>query len=142
MLKHLSRKACKVIEKGKNLYESLNPSFQRVRRLFVLANAVASGAANDESDIKNNKMYLLPGGEINNYNVLIDGRNFYAQPINGLIKQNDEVRKVSTEQGGDYTTGCLFDYAYFKDNYKLISIDLTKQKALDAHLRAIQQIAF
>ena len=54
-------------------------------------------------------MYLLPGGEINNYNVLIDGRNFYAQPINGLIKQNDEVRKVSTEQGGDYTTGCLFD---------------------------------
>ena len=141
-MKHLSRKACKVIEKGKNLYESLNPSFQRFRRLFVLANAVASGAANDESDIKNNKMYLLPGGEINNYNVLIDGRNFYAQPINGLIKQNDEVRKVSTEQGGDYTTGCLFDYAYFKDNYKLISIDLTKQKALDAHLRAIQQIVF
>ena len=59
-----------------------------------------------------------------------------------MIKQYEEVRKVSTGQGGDYTTGCLFDYVYFKDNYKLISVDLTKQKACHAHLRAIQQIVF
>ena len=74
---------------------------------------------------------------------MIDGRNFYDQPINDLIKQNDEVRKVSTVWCcDDYTTGCLLDYAYFKDNYKLIAVDLSKQKALDADPRAIQQIIF
>ena len=55
---------------------------------------------------------------------MIDERNFHDQPINDLIKQYDEVRKVSTGQGDYYTTGCLLDYAYFKDNYKLIAIDL------------------
>ena len=59
-----------------------------------------------------------------------------------MIKQYDEVRKVSTGHGDDYTTGSLLDYAYFKDNYRLIVVDLTKQKALDANLRAIQQIVF
>ena len=80
--------------------------------------------------------------KIENYNVLIDRRNFYDQPINNLIKQYDEVRKVSTGHGNDYTTGCLLDYAYFKDNYRLIAIDLSKQKALDADPRAVQQIVF
>ena len=74
--------------------------------------------------------------------MLIDGRNFYDQPINDLIKQYDEVRKVSTGHGNDYTTGPLLDYAYFKDNYRLIAVDLSKQKALDADLRAIQQVVF
>ena len=92
--------------------------------------------------MKNNKKYFFPRGEINNYSVLIDGRNFYDQPINDLIKQYDEVRKVSTGHGDDYTTGSLLDYAYFKDNYRLIVVDLSKQKALDADLRAIQQIVF
>ena len=73
---------------------------------------------------------------------MINGRNFYDQPINDLIKQYDEVRKVSTGHGDDYTTGCLLDYAYFKDNYRLIPVDLSKQKALDADPRAIQQIVF
>ena len=50
--------------------------------------------------------------------------------------------KVLTGQGVDYTTGYLWDYAYFKGNYRLIAVDLSKQKALDADLRAIQQIAF
>ena len=44
--------------------------------------------------------------------------------------------------GDDYTTSCLLDYAYFKDNYKFIAVDLSKQKALDADPRAIQQIVF
>ena len=91
---------------------------------------------------KNNRKYFLPRGEIKNYNVLIDGRNFYDQPINDIIKQYDEIRKVSTGYGDDYTTGCLLDYAYFKDNYRLIAVDLSKQKALDADPRAIQQIVF
>ena len=65
----------------------------------------------------------------------IDGRNFYDQAINDIIKQYDEVKKVSTEQGDDYTTGCLLGFAYFKNNYKLIAADLSKQKALDADSR-------
>ena len=87
-------------------------------------------------------MYFLSRGEINNYNVLTDGKNFYDQPINDLIQQYDKVRKVSTVQGDGYTTGCLLDYAYFKDNYILIAVDLSKQKALDADPRTTQQIVF
>ena len=71
---------------------------------------------------------------------MIDGRNFYNQPINDLIKQYDEVRKDSTGHGDGYTS--LLHYAYFKDNYRLIAADLSKEKALDAHLIAIQQIVF
>ena len=59
-----------------------------------------------------------------------------------MIKQNDEVRKASTGHGDDYTTGSFLDYVYLKDNYRLIAIDLSKQKALDADLCAIQQIVF
>ena len=136
-------KPAKVIEQGKNIYELLNASFQGVKRLFVLAYVIAADDnADQEPGIKDNKKYFLPRGEIKNYNVLIDGRNFYDQPINDLIKQYDEIRKVSTGYGDDYTTGCLLDYAYFKDNYRLIAVDLSKQKALDADPRAIQQIVF
>ena len=85
-------KPAKVIEKGKNLYKLLNASFQGVKRLFVLAYFIVNGG-NDEAGIKDNKKYFLPRGEIKNYNVLIDGRNFYDQAINDLIKQYDEVRK-------------------------------------------------
>ena len=49
---------------------------------------------------------------------------------------------MSTGYGDDYTTGCLLDYAYFKDNYRLIAVDLNKQKDLDVDPRAIQQIVF
>ena len=96
----------KVIEQGKNLYEQLNASFQCMKRLFVLAYVIAAGDnADQEAGIKDNKKYFLPRVEIKNYNVLTDGRNFYDQPINHLIKQYDEIRKVSTGYGDDYTTG-------------------------------------
>ena len=65
--------------------------------------------------------HLLPSAKVENYNVLIDGRNFYHQPINDLIQQFDEVRKVSTGQDDDYTTGCLLAYVYFKDDYRYCS---------------------
>ena len=64
------------------------------------------------------------------------------QPINSMIKACENIRKVATGQGDDYTTGCLLDYSYFKDHYKMIAIDLSKQQALDADPRAIQQINF
>ena len=86
--------------------------------------------------------YFLPRLKIENYNTEIDGRNFYDQPINDSIKQYDEIRKISTGQGDDYTTGCLLDFAYFEKNYRLIAVDLSKQKALDADSRAIQKIIF
>ena len=135
-------KPANVIEKGKKIVGLLNASFQSVKRLFVLAYVIAAGAANDKVDTQKKEKYFLPRGEINTYNVLIDGTNFYDQPINDLVKQHDEVRKVSTGQGDDYATGCLLDYVYFKGNYKLIAVDLSKQKALDADTRAIQQIVF
>ena len=52
------------------------------------------------------------------------------------------MRKIATGQGDDYTTGCLLDFSYFKKNYRLIAADLSKQKALDADPKAIQQIIF
>ena len=52
------------------------------------------------------------------------------------------VRKIATGKGDDHTTGCLLDYSYFKENYKIIAIDLSKQQALDANPIAIQQINF
>ena len=93
------------------------------------------------------KKYFLSRVKIENFNIEIDGRNFYDQPINVSIKQYDEVRKVSTGQGDDYTTywwlaACLLDFAYFEKNYGLTAAELSKQKALGADLIAIQQIIF
>ena len=113
----------KVINNRTNIYELLCASFQGVKKLFVLA---YDATENDETGMKDNEKYFLPRSQIKKYNVLIDGKNFYDQPMNDLIKQFDEVRKVSTDQGDDYTTGCLLDDAYFKDKFRLIQVDLRK----------------
>ena len=63
------------------------------------------------------RKYFLPRVDIIKYNVLIDDRSFYDQPINDQIKKYDEIRKVKTGKGDDYTTGSLLDYQYFKDHY-------------------------
>ena len=73
---------------------------------------------------------------------MIDGKNFFDQPINSMNKTYENIRKIATGQGDDYTTGCLLDYSYFKENYKMIAIDLSKQQALDADPKAIQQVNF
>ena len=88
------------------------------------------------------KYFLLRVIKIENYNIEIGGRNFYGLSINDSIKQYGENRKVSTGQGDDYTTGCLKDFSYFEKKYRLIAVDLSKQKALDADSRAIQEIIF
>ena len=85
---------------------------------------------------------FLPRIKIENYKIKIDSRHFYDQPINDSIKQYDEIRKISTGKGDDYTTGCLLDFSDFEKNYRLIAADLSKQKALDADSRAMQQITF
>ena len=111
----------------------MSASFQGVRWLFLPA---YDATDDNKADIKDNKTYFLPRARNENYNVLIDGINFYDQPINDLI------RKTWTRRRDDFTIGCLFKYACFKDNWRLIAVDLSKQKALDAHPRAIQQIVF
>ena len=73
---------------------------------------------------------------------MIGVRNFFDQPINSMNKTYKNIRRITTDKGDDYTTGCLLDYSYFNENYKLIAIDLTKQHALDVDPRAIQQINF
>ena len=106
---------------------SLDSSFQGVKRLFVLAFNNTEGNDNKVERNKHQK-YFLPRVNITNYNVLIDGRIFYDQPINDLVKQYDEIRKIATGQGDGYATGCLLHYQFFKDHYNLIAIDLSKQK--------------
>ena len=59
-----------------------------------------------------------------------------------MNKTYENIRKIAAGKGDDYTTGCLLNYPYFKDNYKMIAIDLSKQQALDADPRKIQQINF
>ena len=73
---------------------------------------------------------------------MIDGKNVFDQPINSMTKTYKNIRRIATGQGDDYTTGCLLNYTYFKENYKIIAIDLSKQQALDTDPRAIQQINF
>ena len=69
---------------------------------------------------------------------MIDGKNLFDQPINNDSKAYENIRIIATGLGDDYTTGCLLDYPYFKENYKIIANDLSKQKALDSDPRAIQ----
>ena len=72
---------------------------------------------------------------------MIDGKNFFDQPINSKRKTYENIRKIATGQGDDYTTCCLLHYSYFKENYKMIAIDLSKEQALHAD-PASQQINF
>ena len=84
--------------------------------------------------------YYLPNVEIKNYNVMINGENFFDQPIKDNKVTYENIRKVATGKGDDYTTGCSLDYTYFRDNYKMIAVDLSRKQALNADPRAIQQI--
>ena len=69
-------------------------------------------------------------------------KNFFDQPVRNDIVTYESIRKIAIGQRDDYTTACLLDYTYFKKCYKMIAIDLSKQQALDADPRAIQQINF
>ena len=73
---------------------------------------------------------------------MIDGKNFFDQPVKNNEVTYENIRKIATGQGDDYATGCFLDYSYFKDYYEMIAIDLSKQQALDADPKPIQQINF
>ena len=130
--KYLSKP--ELLAQNPNLNHLVEPSFQGINRLFVLA------FKNDDDRISDDK-YYLPTVEIKDYNIVINGENFFDQPIKNNKITYDNIR-IAAGQGDDYTTGCLLDYSYFADSYKMIAVDLSKQQALDADPRAIQQINF
>ena len=88
----------------------LESSCQGVKRFFVLA--YNNKAGDNKVSINSFKKYF-PRVKIENCNIEIDGRNLYDQAINDSIKQYNEIRKIPTKQGDDYTTGCVLDFAYF-----------------------------
>ena len=131
--KYLSKP--ELLAQNPNLNHLIEPSFQGVNRLFVLA------FENDNHRTIHDR-YYLPNVEIKDYNTLINGENFFDQPIKNNKVTYENIRKIARGQGDDYTTGCLLDYPYFTDTYKMIAVALSKQQALDADPRAIQQINF
>ena len=112
----------------------VQPRFQGINRLFVLS---------FENDVQriSKKRYYLPNVEIKGYNVMIDGKNIFYQPVKNDKITYDNIRKIASGQGNGYTTGSLSDYFYLK-KHKMTSRDLSKQQALDTDPRAIHQINF
>ena len=131
--KYLSKP--QLLEQNPNLNHLVEPSFQGVKRLFVLA-------FENDNYRSSARRYNLPTVELKYYNIMINGENFFDQPIKNNKVTYENIRKIAIGQGDDYTTGCLLDYSYFADTYKMIAVDLSKQQALDADPRAIQQINF
>ena len=131
--KYLSKP--ELLAQNQNLNHMVEPSFQGVNRRFVLA------FENDTNRTSHNT-YHLPTVEIKDYNIIINGEKFFDQPIKDNKVTYENIRKITMGHRDDYTTGCLLDYPYFRDNYKMIAVDLRKQQALDADSRAIQQINF
>ena len=103
-------------------------------------NRLSVSTFKDDNGRESHKQYYLSTVEIKDFNVMIDGRNFFDQPNENDLKTCDNIRKIVTGQGDDYTTGCLLDYPYFKKYYRLIAIDLSKQLKLDVDPKARHQI--
>ena len=118
-------------------YINLDP-FQGVNRLFVMA----YNRANGQPTRNGQRKYYLPRIDLKIYNIISDGRTFYDNPIESDIEKYRELKKVMIGKGEDYTTGSLLYFNYFDKHYKLVAIDLSKQKELDVDPRAIQQIEF
>ena len=131
--KYLSKP--ELLAQNPNLNHLVEPSFQGVNRLFALA------FENDDNRTSDDQ-YYLPTVEIKDYNIMINGENFFDQPIKNKKVTYENIRKIAIGQGDDYTADCLLDYPYFIDTYKMIAVDLSKQQVLDADPRAIQQINF
>ena len=73
---------------------------------------------------------------------MIDRKNFFDQALKKRKITYGNIRKIVTGEGDDCITCCILDYVYFKNYYKMVAINLSKQQALDTDPRAIQQINF
>ena len=110
---------------------SIDPTFTNVNRLFVLLFTRNNAGDNRDSFSE----YYVPKVEIKDFNVLIDRKSFFDLPV----KYEEAYEKmIKMSNNNDYTTGNLLDFGYFKENYKLIAIDLSKQ----TKLKDPQQINF
>ena len=114
-----------------NLSILIDPRFTKVHRLFVLAYT-------NEDDRTSYSQYYVPNVEIKNYNVIIDGKPFFELPVKNIEETYQKI--IDMEYIDDYTIGNLIDFEYFKQPYKLIAIDLSKQKELENDV--MQQINF
>ena len=103
-----------------------------INRLFVLV------YLNQNDDVKryNALRHYLPKDIIKNYNVIINGKNFYDQLIHSDIKRYE--RDIMGQEE-DYTTRCLLEYDYIKNHHRPIAVDLNREKELDADPKAIQK---
>ena len=117
--------------KNNNLNCLIDPLFTNVNRLFVLT-------FENEDDRTSFSKYYVPKAEIKDFNVLIDGKLFFEIPAKNKEEAYEAI--IEMTKNNDYTTGNL-DYEYFKDHYKLIAIDLSKQIEL-ANPDLKQQINF
>ena len=108
--------------KNNNLNYLIDPTFTNVNRLFVLT-------FENEDDRTSFSKYYVPKVEIKDFNVLINGKLFFGIPVK--IKKEAYETIIEMGEDSDYTTGNLLDYEYFKDHYKLITIDLSKQIELE-----------
>ena len=109
------------MRRNPNLNHLVELSFQEDNRLFVLA---------FENDTQRTPPadYYLPKVEIKNYMIMINEENFFDQPVKNNKVTYENIRTIATDQGDDYTTGCLLDYKYFRETYKMIAVDLSKQQ--------------
>ena len=114
-----------------NLNYLIDPTFTKVHRLFVLAYA-------NEDDRTSYSQYYVPNNEIKNYNVIFDGKPFFELPVKNIEETYQKI--IDMGYNDDYTVGNLIDFEYFKQHYKLITIDLRKQKELENDV--MQQINF
>ena len=110
---------------------TLDTSFQGVSRLLVAAYETGNIRRNSDHEHSKRRHYL-PSAEIKDYNVLIDGRNFYDQNVNSSIVRYNELLKMTTGRSEDYSTGCLLDYDYYLKDFNIVGIDLSHQAVLDS----------
>ena len=124
-----------LLAQSPNLNYLIQPIFQGVNRLYGLE-------FENHEQRTSSKGYYCPNVEIKDYNVMIDGKNFFDQPVKNNKVTQENIRKIAFGKEDDYTSGCLLGYSYFKDYYKMVAVDLSKEEALDADPKAIQQISF
>ena len=121
-----------VQERSQYLHYLVDPSFQGVYRLSVLS------FENNDNGRATYRSYYLPQVETKDHNVMIDGWRIFDQPVKNSLRAYDNIWKIAAGHLDDYTTGCLLDYSYFKNYFKMIPLDLSKQQELDADQKAIQ----
>ena len=124
-----------------NLNILIDPTFTNVNRLFVLAYKVE--VDNNHNVIDNRQLFskfYLPNIMVEDYNVIIDKLAFFDFPIKTKEEAYEKITDIN--RNNEYTTGNLLDYNYFKNHYKLIAIELSKQQVLQENKDLIQQISF